>query len=319
MEDKRLGVIDSTANGLDVVTRRPWLIVIPVLLDLWYWLGPQLSVAPLFQQIADRLAVSAAQTVSGAAMDSAMAAVPDAVQALGQQFNLFGVLVAASLSIPNFVGYGGTGSAHNLGVIELDSWLTAIGVGAALGLLGIAIGCVYLMLVVWGLDQRKADIRQLLNRAGEAWVRMVATLMLALFFAISFIVPFLFLVAMIGQLSGGAAAFLIGLFYVGLIWLVIYLFFVVAAIFINRANPLRAIWYSANVVGRNFGSAVGLVLVIMVLSQGLGLVWQRLGATHPVGLVVAIAGHAFIGTALIAATLIFYRDRFRHWQRQSAA
>lgn len=314
MEDNRLGVIDSTATGLDVVTQRPWLIVIPVLLDLWYWLGPQLSVAPLFEQIADRLAVSASEAVSNAAMDSAVAAVPSVVEALGQHFNLFSVLVAASLSMPNMVGYGGP---HNLGVIELDSWLTAAGVGAALGLLGVAIGCVYLILLVWGLDQRKADVRQLLNRAGEAWVRMVATIMLALFFVVSFIVPFLFLVAMIGQLSGGAAAFLMGLLYVGLIWLLIYLFFVVAAIFINRANPLRAVWYSANVVGRNFGSAVGLVLVIMVLSQGLGLVWQRLGAAHPLGMLVGITGHGFIGTALIAAALIFYRDRFRHWQRQA--
>jgi hypothetical protein len=315
VEENRLGVIDSTATGLDVVTQRPWLIVIPVLLDLWYWLGPKLSAAPLFAQVANRMAAATAEAMSGAAMDSAVTAVPSFVEALGQRFNLFELLLVGSLSMPNLMGFG---RPHNLGVIELNSWLAAIGVGAALGLLGVAIGCLYLMLLVWGLDGRAADARQLLNRAGEAWVRVVATIMLALFFGVSFVVPFLFLVAMVGQLSGGAAAFLMGLFYVGLIWLLIYLFFVVAAIFINRTNPLRAVWYSANVVARNFGSAVGLVLVIMILSQGLGLVWQRLGAAHPIGMLVGIAGHGFIGTALIAATLIFYRDRFRHWQRQAA-
>ncbi len=42
-----LGLIDTLSSGFKVVQRRPWLILPPILLDLWLWLGPRWSIQPL--------------------------------------------------------------------------------------------------------------------------------------------------------------------------------------------------------------------------------------------------------------------------------
>ena len=39
---KPIGVIDSLQGGFNLVTRRPWLLLLPVLVDLILWRGPKL-------------------------------------------------------------------------------------------------------------------------------------------------------------------------------------------------------------------------------------------------------------------------------------
>ena len=45
-----LGVIDSLGHGLQAVVTHLPLLILPLLLDLFLWLGPQLSIAPLLSQ-----------------------------------------------------------------------------------------------------------------------------------------------------------------------------------------------------------------------------------------------------------------------------
>lgn len=46
-----LGLIDTLSSGFRVVQRRPWLILLPLLLDLWLWLGPRWSIQPLVDSL----------------------------------------------------------------------------------------------------------------------------------------------------------------------------------------------------------------------------------------------------------------------------
>ncbi len=44
-----MGPLACITTGFEVVARAPWLAVLPLLLDLFLWLGPRLSVAPILQ------------------------------------------------------------------------------------------------------------------------------------------------------------------------------------------------------------------------------------------------------------------------------
>ena len=57
------GVIDTLTAGYNLVNRHPWLLVLPLLLDVALWWGPQLSVAPL---IADLMRVASPPPELGA-------------------------------------------------------------------------------------------------------------------------------------------------------------------------------------------------------------------------------------------------------------
>lgn len=310
MKENRLGVIDSLSAGLNLITDRPWVVAIPILLDLWYWRGPRLSVAPLFKQIDQFLVQSMPATVPQGPVDFKV--VQELLDTLGQRSNLFSLLSATVLGVPSLMAGGGSGNA---GIIEIGSWLAMAGVGALLMLTGLAIGCLYLTFILQGVDGEHVEGDALLYQAGALWVRVIALLLLILFFAIALAVPFSLLLSLLTFVSSAAVSFLAGIFYMAVVWLGLYLYFVVYAIMVNRVGPIRAIWNSANVVARNFWSALALVMLIIVLTQGLALVWQRLGQVNPIGAIIGIAGNAFIGSGLVAASLLFYRDRYQRWQK----
>jgi len=44
-----MGILACLTTGFDIVARNPYLIVIPFIMDLFLWLGPRLSLAPIFE------------------------------------------------------------------------------------------------------------------------------------------------------------------------------------------------------------------------------------------------------------------------------
>ena len=46
-----MGIIDTLTAGFDLVRRRIWLIVLPVLLDVGLWVAPRLSVSELVRRL----------------------------------------------------------------------------------------------------------------------------------------------------------------------------------------------------------------------------------------------------------------------------
>ncbi|MBI2912035.1 MAG: hypothetical protein HYY05_07815 [Chloroflexi bacterium] len=46
-----MGIIDTLSAGFGLVARRPWLLVVPVGVDLLLWIGPHLSVEPLVNRL----------------------------------------------------------------------------------------------------------------------------------------------------------------------------------------------------------------------------------------------------------------------------
>src|SRR4051794_20436061 len=51
--EKHARVIESLADGLSLALARPWLLIVPMLLDLYYWVGWKVSVASLTAPIGD--------------------------------------------------------------------------------------------------------------------------------------------------------------------------------------------------------------------------------------------------------------------------
>jgi hypothetical protein len=63
-----------------------------------------------------------------------------------------------------------------------------------------------------------------------------------------------------------------------------------------------------------FWSAIGLVLLSVFLERGLAIIWDGLTVSS-IGVVIAIAANAYIGTSLVAAAMVFYQDRMRAVER----
>ena len=109
-----------------------------------------------------------------------------------------------------------------------------------------------------------------------------------------------------------AGAFLSALVLVGgwavVIMLAFYLFFLVDAIVMSGAGPIRAAINSARVVANNFSSTVGFIALVYLISVGLQIVWGAM-SKNPFGIAVAIVGNAYVASGLAAASMQYYQTR----------
>jgi hypothetical protein len=97
----------------------------------------------------------------------------------------------------------------------------------------------------------------------------------------------------------------------GVVFAVVHLFFAVDAIFVSHAGPLAAIQRSVVVVRRHLWPSVALIFLTWLILAGMDRVWDAVMSTlqTPFGVALGILGNAYVGSGLIAASMIFYRQR----------
>lgn len=308
-----LGVIGSLAAGFDVIGRHVWLIAPPVLLDLFLWLGPRLSMTPLLEQL---VAFLLAQPAPDAATAQQMAQAAQLLGQLGERFNLFALLSALPLlNVPSLLAQHPPAAVPPWGqprvqavtsVVALMGWLVVLlPVGLTLGLL-------YLNSVARGVRAgRSSDGREPVTGVETAVLGPVRVIVFAMcLLAIGVVV-----VPMWMLLVGAAVAFvpLLGF----LVWslgiglgsyVILHLLFVVPGLLIGGRGLVQAVWESILLIHTQFPSVLGLMLLVVVISQGLGFVWSLPSADSWL-LAVGILGNGCIATGLTAAFFVFYRER----------
>jgi hypothetical protein len=90
-------------------------------------------------------------------------------------------------------------------------------------------------------------------------------------------------------------------------WLIIPLFFTPHGIFVRGQNAFTSILSSLRMARFALPTSGLFVLSAFVLRRGLNYLWS-VPPENSWMMVVGIAGHAFISTALLAASFVYYRD-----------
>lgn len=314
----RLGIIDCFSAGFSLVTRRPWLMALPVLVNLLLWALPRISVRPLVQPLLRDL-----QVTSTVAPDTASMA-EMSVQLLDRMvgsFNLLSLLANGMLRFPSFIATQDSISpdlAHlTTQVIDVRSALVALPLFFLLLLLSVFFAGVYLGLIRREIRREAWDFSGFMGQVVRHWLRLTF-FTIGLFLAVLLIsIPISVGLAVLSLLAPGLALFasstvLLLVTWVG-IWLFLILHFVIEAIVLDGVGVFVAVWRSINVVLRNFWSTVGIILLSVLLGQGFIIIWQAV-ARNAWGTFVAIVGDAYIGSGLAAAIFFFYQDRRRRWQ-----
>ena len=92
-----------------------------------------------------------------------------------------------------------------------------------------------------------------------------------------------------------------------LIWLVMPIFFSSHGIFSQQMNALHSILASLRMVRFTLPNTGLFLLMFLIINQGLNFLWS----TPPLNswwMLVGIVGHAFVSTALLASSFVYYRD-----------
>jgi hypothetical protein len=297
-----LNIIETMSTAFNAIIKRFWLLLIPVALDLFLWLGPKISVAPLvnsFITILQQGLSSASATAQANSADLATSLLPQLQSTLATT-NLLALLSWGRVGVPTISGLLPI-TPGNL-VLVVNTPVQMVGVELAIVALGLFLSCIFLGLINQAVRGESLNLLQVLRRAPTHWLHLVL-----LFVPLGIL---LVLALGLGLLLGPLMFLLLG----GILWISLYLFFIPQAVILGDASPLEALRNSFVVVRLNFWSALGLILLIYVISGGFGLIWSRL-TFSPIGIVGAILANAFVGTGLLTATCFFYRDRMSRWQQ----
>jgi hypothetical protein len=315
-EQKPLGVIDSVSAGLSLVWRRPWTLLVPILLDSLIWMLPRLSLAQLFRPYTDQILAVTAFSADAQSAEEARVA----LQQMIASFNVLGLVVTglnAVTRVPSLLAMDAAQVSS-----PITAWAYSIPLQSstllvlffiplfALGLLAVAL---YLEWIAEGARPlESASPTRFMVRVALLWLRLIffALLLLALVFAATLVL----LVLQTVFNSPELAAFVTLLISVGLFWLVIYFFFVPSAAALGDIGIREALKRSTLMFRAFFWSTLGLVALSVFLDRGLAIVWDGLTVSM-VGVGIAIVGNAFIGTSLIAASMVYYQDRMNLLER----
>ena len=290
------GVVETIADGLSLVLSYPLVALLPLAIDLALWSGLRISPESLLRRWSD---------------------LSSTADSLGFERN---VLPLAALGVPSLlkaVSHDDVYSVWSGTRIEPGSWQLAATTIVGLALASTFLGTMFRIPLALVIRAEHRSLAQIARATTIAWVRLLGLFALILGTVVLISSPLL---------VGGAMFLLAGLDIMPLIGAAliipataaaIYLMFTPDAIVLTEVGPLRAAYLSFNVVRRNFWPALGLLGSVLLISEGLSVLWRSQIET-PFGLLVGVLGNAFVGAGLALAAMRFYDDRLRRWRPEMA-
>ena len=295
------GVINAIKAGMDVISAHLSVLLPPLALDALLWLGPRLSVNKIFSDLFEQmLALNAG---SGLPPEN-IATMREMMTEWLPKFNLLGILrtfpvgvsslMTAKLPVTNPLG------AQS--VFEVGSDAGFLGWVFLLTLIGWAAGGLYFNWV-----SRVTASRETVFGSGRAVAQtwLFSIVLAALSFMVG--IPILVILSIINLISPGmiqVAIFLLALFSA---WIIVPIFFAPHGMYLRGQNAFTSIYASLRMARFTLPSSSMFVLTVFIISQGLNYLWS-VPAQDSWMMLVGIAGHAFVTTALLASSFIYYRD-----------
>jgi len=295
------GLVAALAAGFDTTANHIAIILMPIFLDLFLWLGPRLRIKTLLQPVMNQLANSPVPV---------SASLPDAasLQLLWSEFltrfNLFALMRTFPLGVSSLMS-AGVNDKLPLGAPlawEVPSYSGMLGSWVAIILSGWLLGSLYYYWVS-GITLAPDDKRSLDRSLLQSLLLSFTWLGLALLAGIPALLGFS-LMALISPVLAQIGIFIIMLI---AIWIILPIFFSPHGIFAYKQNAFASILQSLRMVRFTLPTSGLFVLISLLISEGLGYLW-RIPPSESWLTLVAIVGHAFISSSLVAASFIYYRD-----------
>jgi hypothetical protein len=304
------GVIGSLRAGFETVSSHVSLILLPAALDILLWLGPRLSVDGLVSPLIALVFKQVRLSVTSSADLSQYAQLQTTVDEVVERFNLFSLLGrlqlfpvgVSSLMAQTRPAETPFGAQQ---VVEISSSLLLVGLVLLLVTTGWIVGALYFRWV------SGTTLGRMTSETGVSptWA-ILQTLILSVTWLIglmAFFVPIALVLVLLMKLPPVLASAGLFLIFLMSFWLIVPLFFTPHGIFVRRQNAFYSIFTSLRMARFTLPTSGLFVICVFLLTTGLNYLWSVPPDNSWMRL-VGIGGHAFITTALLAASFVYYRD-----------
>jgi len=296
------GIINSIKAGFDTIATHITAILLPLLLNLFLWLGPRLRMDALFNSIKDNV-ISIWKTGGVPAED--IQRVLTWYERTIPSVNLFWVLRTipigiSSLFLPRDASQTplGAPTIWQVSALSLLGWIFLLTFAGWIG------GGLYFRSVAW-LATASKDVQPL-----GVFRAIIQTMLVSIVWgvlSVMIMVPIFLVLAVLLQFSAFIANLLVLFLSLASMWVIVPLFFWPHGIFIKRQNFFTSILSSVQMVRFTLPTSSLFVLTVFLLAFGLNFIWSIPPKDSWMTL-LGIFGHSFVTTALLAGSFIYYRD-----------
>jgi hypothetical protein len=296
------GIIGPIRLGFNVVANHLSLLLLPVLLDLWIWLGVHFTLKKQMQdwigQLENLFTLPAAQLTDLSELFS---------QVFVERLNIMIALRSFPVGVSSLMSAISPVETPLGSPKSIDLGSLAIGLGwfTALSIVGLALGTLYYLVV-----------SQAALEANPKWLAAIKTWPWAFkqVFGLTFVwigivlavsIPF---ICVIPILTMGSISQFLGFLYLALLaWLFFPLLLSAHGIFVNRDRMIVSLKKSVHISRLTLPTTTVFLLFVLFISQGLSVVWGWPSENSWI-LVIGMAGHSFVTTGLLAASFLYYRE-----------
>jgi hypothetical protein len=296
------GIINSIKAGFDIIATHITAILLPLLLNLFLWLGPRLRMDALFNSVKDD--VLSIWKTSGIPAEDIQRAM-DLYENTIPRINLFWIfhtipIGISSLFLPQGVSQTPLGDPAILQVsaASLLGWIFLLTLFGWIG------GGMYFRSVAW-LAMADKDAQPL--NASRA---IVQTVLISIFWGILALfigMPVFFVLAVVLQFNAFIANLLVLFLSLASMWVIVPLFFWPHGVFIKQQNVITSILSSVQMMRFTLPTSSLFVLTVFLLTFGLNFLWSIPPEDSWMTL-AGIFGQSFVATALLAGSFVYYRD-----------
>jgi len=277
------------------------------MIDLLLWLGPHLQIKTLinhfFNQIASTPSFYTTQPTA------VISQITDMVHSTISQFNLLSLLRTIPVGIPSLMAFRLPLEIPNgLPVfVDLSNLLIAAVAGIGLLLIGLMGGSFFYIMIAQISLNRRIE----LSKVVKDWpwsslqVLSLALALLILFMVVS--VPSSCVISIIAIFGLPLGQFAFFLYFGVMLWLAFPLIFSAHGIFVNHNNAFVSVQKSMVLTRMTLPTTSLFFLSILAISEGLDILW-RVPPENSWLTLIGVGGHAFITSALLAASFVYYRD-----------
>jgi hypothetical protein len=293
-------------KGFNIVANQVYLILIPFFLDLTLWLGPKLRIKELLLPSITSVTDSMLKFGSPDLADTIKSSLSLWQQFL-DQFNLLSVIRTLPIGVPSLMVRDSSMASplSSNWIIEISSIKIAVSIFGGLLILGFFLGAIYFELISRAStkDAGAFNWKEFFEKYAQTilfFLTLVAVIVLLAF-------PILILTSVLSLVSPGIGQLIIWVMLFLAIWIVMPLIFTVHGIFALKQKVIPSMLLSMRMV-RFFLPGTGLfILTAVIINEGMNMLWV-LPDPKSWFLAVGLFGHAFIVTALLAGTFVFYRE-----------
>ena len=295
------GIMSSIRAGFDSIASHITAILLPLFLNLFLWLGPRLRVNTFFDSFKGDM-IRVWQT--GGIPAEEIQRVLTQYETITPVINLFWLIRTLPIgisSLPLSRQLSSTPLGNPL-TWQANGWtiFLALFLLTFIGWLG---GAIYFRSVAWAAVPSENGIISVFNA-------ILQTILISIFCTILFMVSAPVLSLLILFLAGQniiIVSLVILVFSFVSMWFVVPIFFLPHGVFVKKQNIFTAIGSSIQLTRFTLPNSSLFVLTVFLFSYGLNVLWSIPSEASWLTL-LAIFGHSFVTTALLASSFIYYRD-----------